>query len=110
MAMTAKKSVVDILLEKRLITAEQADQARAAGGDVRKFLTDKGFAVETDIYAAWATSEGLPFVDLNKHKPESSALNVVPQAIVEKHNAIPVRKQENVLYILTLQLQLLLIF
>jgi len=99
MAMTAKKSVVDILLEKRLVTAEQAEQARAAGGDVRKFLTDKGFAVETDIYAAWATSEGLPFVDLNKHKPESSALNVVPQAIVEKHNAIPVRKQENVLYV-----------
>ena len=99
MAMTAKKSVVDILLEKQLITAEQAEQARLAGGDSRKFLTDKGFAVETDIYGAWAQSEGLPFVDLNKHKPESSALNVVPQALVEKHNAIPVRKQENVLYV-----------
>ncbi len=99
MAMTAKKSVVDILLEKRLITADQAATAKAAGGDPRKVVVEKGFATEVDAYAAWAASEGLPFVDLTKHRPESTALNVVPQALVEKHNAIPVRKQDQILFV-----------
>ena len=95
----ARKTLVEHLLEKQLVTPTQAEEARGAGPDPRKFLIDKGYAAESDVYAAWAAQEGLPFVDLNKHKPEASALNVVPSNVARKHNAMPVRKDGNRLFV-----------
>ena len=95
----ARKNLADILLEKKFITAAQLEEAKAVGGDLRKAVTDKGFAMEVDVYKSWAESEGLPFVDITKHKPESSALNVVPQNVVMRHKAIPVRKDGQTLYV-----------
>ena len=95
----ARKSLADILLEKQFVTAAQLEEAKAAGGDLRKAVIDKGFAMEVDVYKCWAESEGLPFVDITKHKPESSALNVVPQNVVMRHKAIPVRKDGQTLYV-----------
>jgi type IV pilus assembly protein PilB len=95
----ARKSLADILLEKQFVTAAQLEEAKAAGGDLRKAVIDKGFAMEVDVYKCWAESEGLPFVDVTKHKPESSALNVVPQNVVTRHKAIPVRKDGQTLYV-----------
>jgi type IV pilus assembly protein PilB len=94
-----RKSLADILLEKQFLTAAQLEEAKAVGGDLRKSVVDKGFAMEVDVYKCWAESEGLPFVDITKHKPESSALNVVPQNIVMRHKAIPVRKDGQTLYV-----------
>jgi type IV pilus assembly protein PilB len=95
----ARKSLADILLEKQFVTAAQLEEAKAAGGDLRKAVIDKGFAMEVDVYKCWAESEGLPFVDVTKHKPEPSALNVVPQNVVTRHKAIPVRKDGQTLYV-----------
>jgi type IV pilus assembly protein PilB len=95
----ARKTLIEHLLEKQLITPEQADEARAAGPDPRKLIIDKGYAVEVDVYEAWAKQESVPFVDLNKHKPEPSAINVVPVHVVKKHNAMPVRKDGNRLFV-----------
>ncbi|MGC4042509.1 MAG: ATPase, T2SS/T4P/T4SS family, partial [Armatimonas sp.] len=95
----ARKTLIEHLLDKQLITPAQAEEARAAGPDPRKFLIDKGYAVEVDVYEAWAKQEGVPFVDLNKHKPEPSAINVVPVHVVKKHNAMPVRKDGNRLFV-----------
>jgi type IV pilus assembly protein PilB len=97
--MVARKTLVEHLLEKQLITPEQAEQAKAAGPDPRKLIIDKGWAVEVDVYEAWAKQEGIPFVDLNKHKPEPSAINVVPVNVVKKHSAIPVKKDGNRLFV-----------
>ena len=95
----ARKSLADILLEKQFITAAQLEEAKAAGGDLRKAVIDKGFAMEVDVYKCWAESENLQFVDITKHKPEPSALNVVPQNVVTRHKVIPVRKDGQTLYV-----------
>lgn len=95
----ARKSLADILLEKQFLTAAQLEEAKAAGGDIRKTIVDKGFAMEVDVYRAWAESEGLNFVDITKHKPEPSAINVVPANIAQRHKAIPVRKDGQTLFI-----------
>ncbi len=97
--MVARKTLVEHLLEKQLITPEQAEEAKAAGPDPRKLIIDKGWSVEVDVYEAWAKQEGIPFVDLNKHKPEPSAINVVPVNVVKKHSAIPVKKDGNRLFV-----------
>jgi type IV pilus assembly protein PilB len=95
----ARKTLIEHLSDKQLITPQQAEEARAAGPDPRKLIIDKGWAAEVDVYEAWAKQEGLLFVDLNKHKPEPSAINVVPVHVVKKHNAMPVRKDGNRLFV-----------
>ena len=93
----ARKGFLDILLEKQLITAEQKTQTEDAiqktpGADPVQYLVTNNLATDVDAYKAKAEAEGLPFVDLTKHKPEPSALNVVPENIVKRYNALPVRK------------------
>lgn len=95
----ARKSLADILLEKGFASPAQLEEAKAAGGDLRKAVIDKGFAMEVDVWRAWAESENLQFVDITKHKPEPSAINVVPANIAQRHKVIPVRKDGQTLFV-----------
>lgn len=93
----ARKGLLEILQEKQLITAEQKAQAEetlrnAPGKDPVQYLIDNNLATDVDAYRAKAEAEGMNFVDLTKYKPEPSALNVVPQNIVDRYKALPVRK------------------
>jgi len=98
-----RKGVGEILLEKGFITADQLNQARdvqkSAPGDLGQILMQLGLATERDVTEARAVEMGLPFVDLVKHKPEPSAINVVPQHVARKHNALPVKKDGNRLWV-----------
>ncbi len=98
-----RKSIGDILVEKNFITAEQLSQAKdvqkSAPGDLGNILVTLSFASERDVVEARAQEMGVPFIDLNKHKPESSAVNVVPQSVAEKHKALPVKKDGNRLWV-----------
>lgn len=98
-----RKSVGEILLEKRFITADQLNQARdvqkTTPGDLGRIIVDLGFATERDVVESKAQAEGLQFIDLAKHKPEPSAINVVPAAVAHKHNALPVKKDGNRLWV-----------
>ncbi len=93
----ARKGIGEILIDKKFITPEQLAQARdvqkSAPGELGRLLVDLGFATERDVVQAKAEAEGLTFIDLTKHAPESSAVNVVPEHIVKKHNALPVKKE-----------------
>ncbi|MES2462217.1 MAG: ATPase, T2SS/T4P/T4SS family, partial [Armatimonadota bacterium] len=98
-----RKSVGDILLEKRFITADQLNQARevqkSTPGDLGRIIVDLGYAAERDVVESRAQAEGLPFVDLTKHKPEPSAINVVPAHVARRHNALPVKKDGTKLWV-----------
>src|SRR4028118_184839 len=98
-----RKSVGEILLEKQFITADQLNQARemqkTTPGDLGRIIVDLGFATERDVVESKAQAEGLQFIDLTKHKPEPSAINVVPAAVAHKHNALPVKKDGNRLWV-----------
>jgi type IV pilus assembly protein PilB len=99
----ARKGVGEILIEKGFITPAQLTQARdvqkSAPGDIGRILMDLGFATERDVVEARALSEGVPFLDLTKHKPEPSAVNVVPAHVAKKHNALPVKKDGQRLWV-----------
>jgi type IV pilus assembly protein PilB len=101
---TASKNLVDVLLEKQFITPEQRDKVMAQhqgspSTDLAQIVLQNGFAAEVDVYRSKAEAEGLPFIDLNKHKPEPSAINVVPAQVARKYNALPVRKDGQTLYV-----------
>ncbi|MCC6727814.1 MAG: Flp pilus assembly complex ATPase component TadA [Chthonomonadales bacterium] len=99
----ARKSMGEYLVEKGLITADHLKQAqdmqRQSHGDLAKILVDLGFASERDVTEARAQEMGLPFVDLNKFAPDSSAINVVPEHVAKRHNVIPVKKDNNTLVV-----------
>lgn len=98
-----RKGVGEILLEKGFITADQLNQARdvqkSAPGDLGQILMTLGFATERDVVEGRAVEMGIPFIDLVKHKPEASAVNVVPQNAAERHRALPVKKDGNRLWV-----------
>ncbi|MBC8143046.1 MAG: Flp pilus assembly complex ATPase component TadA [Armatimonadetes bacterium] len=98
-----RKGVGEILQDKGFITADQLKQAldvqKSAPGDLGSILMTLGFASERDVVEAKASEMGVPFIDLVKHKPEPSAVNVVPQANAERHKALPVKKDGNRLWV-----------
>src|SRR5690349_5549297 len=91
-----KKSMGDYLVQEKLITAEQLQQAqeahRATRGDLGKILVEQGFVSERDVAKARAQEMNIPFVDLSRFAPESAAVNIVPEHIAKRHNVIPVKK------------------
>jgi type IV pilus assembly protein PilB len=100
----ATKTLVDILLEQQFITAEQRDKILdlhrgAPSTDMAQLVLQNQYATEVDVYKAKAVVDGLPFIDLNKHKPEPSAINVVPAQVANKYKALPVRKDGQTLYV-----------
>ena len=100
----ARKSMGEYLVEKGFISDDQLKKAqemqKQSRGDLGKILLDLGYVTERDATEARAQEMGLPFVDLTKFPPESSAVNVVPEHIAKRHNVIPIRKDAgNVLYV-----------
>jgi type IV pilus assembly protein PilB len=98
----ARKSMGDYMLEKGYISPEQLEEGRKAQqstrGDLAKILVDLGINPR-DVYEAKAQEMGVPFVDLTVFKPDPSALNVVPEHVAKRYNVIPVRKDNNTLYV-----------
>ncbi|MDX1933647.1 MAG: ATPase, T2SS/T4P/T4SS family [Capsulimonadales bacterium] len=100
----ARKTLLDVLTEKQFISREQAQQVQEQlrtnpGLDVGQYVVSNGFAAEVDVYKSKAETENLPFIDLTKHKPEPSAINVVPQKVATQYTALPVRKDQQTLYV-----------
>src|SRR5215467_7004750 len=102
---TARKGMGEYLVQENFITEDQLNQAKdaqkASRGDLGKILIELGFASERDVTRAKAQEMSLGFVDLTRHAPDPSAVNVVPEHIAKRHNVIPVKKDSatNTLYV-----------
>lgn len=96
--------MTQFLLEKGWVTQEQIDEAlkvqeQTKNPNLGKVLSDLGFVGEREVIHAQAQEAGLPFADLDRTQPESSAINVVPDRIAKQHNVIPVRKEGTTLWL-----------
>ena len=96
-------SMIDFLLQKGFLKKEQADEAikvsQQTNASLEKTIVQLGFCGEREVLQAKAQEAGLGFADLDRMTIDSSALNVVPERIVKNHNAIPVRKDGQSLWI-----------
>ncbi len=98
----ARKSLGDYMLEKGYASATQIEEARKAQqstrGDLAKIMIEMGINAR-DVYESKAQETGVPFVDLTVYKPDASALNVVKAEVAKKYNVLPVKKQDNILFV-----------
>src|SRR5260221_13749343 len=99
---TAKKTLGDYMVDKGYASPEQMEEARKAQqstrGDLAKILIDLGLNPR-DVYEAKAAEMQQSFVDLTVYKPESGAINVVPEHVAKRHNVLPIKKDGNILYV-----------
>ncbi len=85
------------LLQKEYVKQEQLDEAKKVQTQTKKdlgrVLVELGFVGEREMLEGKAQELGIPFVDLDRHNVESSAINVVPERIAKNHNVVPVKKE-----------------
>ena len=91
--------MAQFLVQKGYLNPEQLQEAQKVQLQTRKpfdeVLVNLGMVGEREVLQAKAQEMGMPFVDLDRTQIESSAINVVPERIVTRHNVIPVKKQDD---------------
>jgi type IV pilus assembly protein PilB len=95
--------MAQFLVQKGYLNPEQLQEAQKVQQQTRKpfdeVLVNLGMVGEREVLQAKAQEMGMPFVDLDRTQIESSAINVVPERIVTRHTVIPVKKQDNQLWV-----------
>lgn len=95
MATNTKKSLLQILGEKRKITRDQAQEAvsrrqTSAGVPLEDILLEMGIE-EADVYAAKAEVDGVAFIDLNDGiEVDSEARALLPDDLQDRYDAVPI--------------------
>src|SRR5579862_7391516 len=97
-------SMVQFLVQKGYLKPEQLEEAnkvkdQSPGTDLGKVLVQLGMVGEREVLQAKAQEMGYAFVDLDRVNVESSAINVVREQVVKANNVLPVKKQDNTLYV-----------
>ena len=92
------------LLEKGFLTQEQLDEAlgiqkQTSNPDLGRILIDLGYVGEREVLEAKAQEAGHQYVNLDKIKVDSSAVNVVPERIVKLHSVMPIRKEGTTIWL-----------
>jgi len=98
-----KKPIGQLLLEKGLITPEQLEHAlneqQKSGGLLGRILVDLGFVTEADILSTLGAQTGMPAANLPEMDISSEVLEKVSAPIAKVYKIVPVKIEENVLYI-----------
>ncbi|MFM9116549.1 MAG: GspE/PulE family protein, partial [Planctomycetota bacterium] len=94
----------EILLQRGLLTAQQLELARAAGGDGARLVEtaiDRGFVSEESALRAIGEEVGLDFIDLSGAEVDLSLLKTFPHRLIHRQALFPVRKEAGSLLVAT---------
>ncbi len=100
----------DLLINEGIITEDELIQALNKQKEYRndgiykklgEILIELGFASEKQILEALSKQLGFPFVDLYGEKIDYEFLSSFPLSLIEKHNVIPFKKDEEYVYVAT---------
>lgn len=92
----SKKQLGQLLLDRKIITQEQLDQALARlklqSGLIGETLVDMNFATEKDIAQALTCQYGFPYLPLAHYEIEADVIKTVPEGICKEFCLIPIDK------------------
>lgn len=87
------KSLGEMLIEARLITPKQLEQAqelqRTQGKKLREVLVEQRFVSPEDLTSVLSVQMNVPFIDLKRHTLQPEALKLVNEWMARKHNLVP---------------------
>jgi type IV pilus assembly protein PilB len=93
----------DLLQEKNLITGDQLEQAlaqqRETGGKLGELLVNMGALDAQTLAEALAGFFGLVVVNLRRDNVDPAVISLIPEAMAREQLAIPVRSEEDGLYV-----------
>jgi hypothetical protein len=99
MARGPKKLIGQILLERGLITQPQLDEAlnvqKNTTERLGRILVDMGYVTEKDVLRAHAEQLGIPFFDADQVSVDEDVAKAIPQSMVARYKAIPLRRSGN---------------
>ncbi len=95
----SKKPLGQILLEKSLINQEQLDEAlkvqKNTTEQIGRILVELGHVSEKDVLRAHAEQLGIPFLELDRTSVDEDVAKAIPQSVVQRYNAVPIRRSGN---------------
>ena len=90
---SGKKSLGEMLVEEKLITQEQLDNAltmqREQGGKLSDILVKEGLVNAETLAIMLSIHLNLPLIDLKRHTIQPKALKLIPEDMARKHILIP---------------------
>jgi type IV pilus assembly protein PilB len=103
-ATQARKSVEELLLERKHINEEQLDQARKVaaqtpGKTLPQILVTMNAATEAQVLSALAETLGMPFEVPEKAQVDAEAFGMLPLEYVRKNLVMPMRFEDKVLVV-----------
>ncbi len=91
--LSVRKSLSDLLLEEKLITQDKLDIAletqRREGLRLTEALLKLELIKPQDLAAILSVQLNLPYIDLQRHKIQPTALRLIPESMARKHTLIP---------------------
>ena len=94
-----KKPLGQILLERGLISQEQLDEAlkvqKNTTEQLGRILVELGLVTEKDVLRGQAEQLGIPFLELDRTSVDEDVAKAIPQSVVQRYNAVPIRRSGN---------------
>ena len=97
----ASGQLVDSLVEKGVLSEDQADQirrrVRRTGVPITQAILNLGYVSEEQVYRTLADNAGLDFVDLSEIKPNDAAVEQTPAKVAFHYKMIPIERTRSAL-------------
>ncbi|MDI6605745.1 MAG: ATPase, T2SS/T4P/T4SS family, partial [Candidatus Omnitrophota bacterium] len=94
--LSLKERLTEILINNRLITKEQLDQALEAqkkkGGRLSDIIVDLKFIKEKELISSLSAELGFPLIDLKRFKIDYEVAKLIPVEIARHYQIIPLSK------------------
>lgn len=88
-----RKSLAEMVVESKLLTAEQLETAleihRKTNRELGDILIEQGMLTEEDLATMMSIQLNLPLIDLKRHKVQPDALRLLPEEMARKYNIVP---------------------
>jgi type IV pilus assembly protein PilB len=96
-----KKQLGQLLIDKKIITADQLEKALAyqkeKGGLLGQILIELKFISEQDLVMSLADQYGFPYMPLENYEVNTEAIKLVPEHVAQQYFLVPIDKIGNVL-------------
>jgi type IV pilus assembly protein PilB len=101
----ARGDFTDILVRKKILSAEQLDEAQqfanSTGIKLQDALAKHNYATAVEVGEAMAEHHGLQFVDLSTVEIPKAVIELVPESVARENLVLPLALEGNVLKIIT---------